>query len=205
MALTKKVIDSLTYQGVGNERFVVWDTDPPGFGVRVYPSGRKSFVLSFRADGRKRLLTVGTYGALTLDQARKSARAELAKVETDGADPLEQRQRAAQGETVAALCEAYMERYAKPQKRSWTEDARRINARVLPTWGSLKARAIRRADVAALHTRIGTKEGKPYEANRVRELVARIFVKPTKTAEFIELNFVLTATGADFKEIFKTA
>ena len=36
------------------------------------------------------------------------------------------------------------------------------------------------------------------------ELVARVFVKPTKTAEFIELNFVLTATGADFKEIFKT-
>lgn len=36
------------------------------------------------------------------------------------------------------------------------------------------------------------------------ELVARIFVKPTKTAEFVELNFVLTATGADFKEIFKT-
>jgi hypothetical protein len=36
------------------------------------------------------------------------------------------------------------------------------------------------------------------------ELVARIFVKPTKTAEFIELNFVLTATGADFKEIFTT-
>ena len=37
------------------------------------------------------------------------------------------------------------------------------------------------------------------------ELMARIFVKPTKTAEFIELNFVLTTTGADFKEIFKTA
>ena len=36
------------------------------------------------------------------------------------------------------------------------------------------------------------------------ELMARVFVKPTKTAEFVELNFVLTATGADFKEIFKT-
>ena len=36
------------------------------------------------------------------------------------------------------------------------------------------------------------------------ELMARVFVKPTKTAEFIELNFVLTATGADFKEILKT-
>lgn len=36
------------------------------------------------------------------------------------------------------------------------------------------------------------------------ELVARIFVKPTRTAEFVELNFVLTATGADFQEIFTT-
>lgn len=34
------------------------------------------------------------------------------------------------------------------------------------------------------------------------EMVARVFVKPTKTAEFIELNFILTGTGADFKEIF---
>ena len=33
------------------------------------------------------------------------------------------------------------------------------------------------------------------------EMVARVFVKPTKTAEFIELNFILTSTGADFKEI----
>ena len=34
------------------------------------------------------------------------------------------------------------------------------------------------------------------------EMVARVFVKPTKTAEFIELNFILTNTGADFTEIF---
>ena len=33
------------------------------------------------------------------------------------------------------------------------------------------------------------------------QLVARVYVKPTRTAEFIELNFVLTATGADFREI----
>jgi len=34
------------------------------------------------------------------------------------------------------------------------------------------------------------------------QMVCRLFVKPTKTAEFVELNFVLTATGADFKEVF---
>lgn len=34
------------------------------------------------------------------------------------------------------------------------------------------------------------------------QMVCRVFVKPTRTAEFVELNFVLTATGADFSEIF---
>jgi len=34
------------------------------------------------------------------------------------------------------------------------------------------------------------------------EIICRVFVKPTKTAEFVELNFVLTTTGADFTEIF---
>lgn len=34
------------------------------------------------------------------------------------------------------------------------------------------------------------------------QMVCRVFVKPTKTAEFVELNFILTATGADFREIF---
>jgi phage tail sheath protein FI len=33
------------------------------------------------------------------------------------------------------------------------------------------------------------------------EMIARVFVKPTKTAEFIELNFILTSTGTDFKEV----
>ena len=35
------------------------------------------------------------------------------------------------------------------------------------------------------------------------QLVARVFVKPTRTAEFIELHFVLTTTGADFREIIE--
>lgn len=45
-------------------------------------------------------------------------------------------------------------------------------------------------------------ETNPSAVTDRNEMVARIFVKPTKTAEFVELNFVLTATGGDFKEIF---
>jgi integrase len=170
--LTKRAIDAATYQGAGNGRFVLWDSEPPGFGLRVFPSGKKSFVLSYRIGGRKRLLTIGSYGALTLDQARTQARAELAKVEIGGADPLEQRQKAARGETVADLCSAYMERHGNA-KKSARDDQRKIDRYILPAWRTRKAAAIRRADVAALHAKIG--KTAPYEANRTLALLSKMF------------------------------
>ena len=176
MKLTKRVIDAASYQGSGNARCVLWDNEVAGFGVRIFPSGKKSFLLSYRTQGRKRLMTIGAYGVLTLDQARIQARSLLAKVETEDADPLAERQHEALGETMRELCAIYLDRYAKPHKKSWREDERRINNRLLPRWGDLKAKAIHRADVAALHAEIGAKEGKPYEANRTLALIAKIFV-----------------------------
>lgn len=170
--LTKRDIDKETYKGENNARCILWCNDPPGFGCRIFPSGAKSFVLSYRVNNRKRLLTLGGYGALTLDQARKQARAELAKVETGKADPLEERQRETRGETIKDLCAVYLERHAS-QKKSGDEDQRRINSHILPAWRNLKAAAIKRADVAALHSKIGKRA--PYEANRTLALVAKMF------------------------------
>lgn len=172
MKLTKRALDAAAYEGDGKARHVLWDDEVPGFGCRLYPSGKKTFVLSYRVNNRKRMMTIGAYGALTLDQARKAARAELAKVETGNADPLEERQKATRGETVADLCAAYMERHAS-KKKSGTDDQRRIDRYILPAWRNLKAAAIKRADVAALHSRIG-KRG-PYEANRVLALLSKMF------------------------------
>jgi integrase len=172
MKLTKRVIDSAAYGGQCNARCVLWDDEIPGFGCRIFPSGKKSFVLSYRTAGRKRLLTIGTYGVLTLDQARTAARAELAKVETQGADPLATREQERQGETVRDLCAAYMTRHGEA-KRSGRDDRRRIDRHVLPAWGGLKARAVKRADVAALHARIG--KTAPYEANRTLALLSKMF------------------------------
>jgi integrase len=172
MKLTKRVIDSAAYEGKDNARCVLWDDEIPGFGCRIFPSGKKSFVLSYRTAGRKRLLTIGTYGVLTLDQARTAARAELAKVETQGADPLATREQERQGETVRDLCAAYMTRHGEA-KRSGRDDRRRIDRHVLPAWGGLKARAVKRADVAALHARIG--KTAPYEANRTIALLSKMF------------------------------
>ena len=66
-----------------------------GLGARVYPSGRKAFVFSYRlpSQNQKRLITLGGYGsALTVDQARTKARKEHAKI-LDGDDPLLNRSR----------------------------------------------------------------------------------------------------------------
>jgi len=171
MKLTKTKIDRFTYEGNNNSRDIRWGDNPHGLGLRIYPSGRKAFILSYRVNGRKRLLTLGTYGVITLDEAQKKARKAIGNLDTN--DPLEERQKATQGETVKELCRAYLERHAKVEKKSWQDDERRINNRIIPLWGNLKAINIKRSDVAAIHSKIG--KNHRYEANRLLALISKIF------------------------------
>jgi integrase len=174
MNLTKKIIDSAAYQGdaAKQDRYVLWDDSLKGFGLRVYPTGMKSFVLNYRHNGRKRFLTIGQYGAITLDQARKEAKKYLVEV-IQGDDPLQERQNRRAGETVKDMCLAYIERHGV-NKKSVKADQRRINGHILPAWRNLKASGIKRADVAALHSKIGKNNG-IYEANRVLALLSKMF------------------------------
>ncbi|MGZ8094992.1 MAG: tyrosine-type recombinase/integrase [Methylosarcina sp.] len=174
--LTKKIIDAAVYEGNDQkgERCVLWDAELSGFGVRIYPTGKKSFILNYRHNGRMRLITIGQYGAITLDQARIEAKKYHVGI-IQGTDPLEERQRARAGDTVKDLCAAYIDRHAV-NKKSGTEYKRRIDQHIIPAWGKLKASAIRRADVTALHSKIGKNNGH-YEANRVLALVSSMFSK----------------------------
>ena len=197
MALTKKTIDALKYRAAENARDVRWDDELSGLGLRVYPTGKKAFVLSYRVNGRKRLMTLGAYGVLTLDEARKKARAHLVKVE-DGGDPLQDKQKAAAGDTVRQLCETYIERHAKVHKRTWRDDERRTKNHLGPRWANLKASSITRADVAALHQKIG--KDHPYEANRTVELISKIY-QCAKTWGFVPESHQNPAQGIErFKE-----
>jgi integrase len=177
MHLTKRVIDTFVYQGPMPRRDVSWDDLLPGFGVRLFPSGRKAFVLSYRHQGRKRLMTIGQYGVLTLDAARDRARAHLVSL-VDGLDPLTERIRTAQGDTFKDLATLYLERYAKPHKKTWRQDEATLRDVLLPRWGSLKLAALPRTEVAALHRRIGLQY--PYAANRMAELVSRMYELATQ-------------------------
>jgi integrase len=176
MKLTKRVIDAMEYEGKDNSRDVRWDDAVPGFGVRIYPTGRKAFVVSYRVSGRKRLMTLRDQRVLTVDEARSKARKVLANL--DQVDPLEARQRLAKGKTVKNLCESYLENYAKPRKRSWKTDQAHINQHIIPAIGNLKVIDIKRADIAALHRQIGLNA--PYEANRMLATLSKIFELATE-------------------------
>ena len=170
MKLTKLRIDALEYEGDGKARDVRWDDEVPGFGVRIYPSGRKAFVLSYRVHGRKRFFTLGAYGPLTLDKARVLALRRKADL-IDGKDPLAQREEATNAKTVAELCQLYMERHAI-NLRTASEEKRRIEQHILPRWGNVKVQALKRSEIANAHHSVG--KDRPYEANRRLALLRRI-------------------------------
>lgn len=175
MRLTKSTIERAKYDGDGTARDVRWDDAVPGFGVRVYPSGRKAFVLSYRVGTKKRLMALGDFDALgpSLDEFRKRARRELNKVE-EGKDPLEEKRRAVQAKTFGDLLDRYIQEYAKRRKKTWKKDERRFELYVPKDWRSRKAANITYSDISDLHSKIGD-HGAPYEANRLVEILRKAF------------------------------
>jgi integrase len=129
-------------------------------------------LLSYRAAARKRMMVIGDFGPMTLDQARARARKMLVEVE-DGRDPLDEKQSAALGETFGELIDAYIERHAKVRKKTWEADKRRLDRHIPTTWRNRKADSITRREIADLHQRIGTKT--PHEANRLLEILSKTF------------------------------
>ena len=180
MRLTKKSITAFKYEGKKPGAWDVrWDDEIPGFGVRVYPSDKKSFVLSYRHKGRKRLIVLGRFGAdLTIDEARTKARQTRVQVK-DGLDPIDEREKASKGRTFNDLADAYIE-YAKQKKKTWGTDERRLDRHIPASWRRRQADAITADDVGRLHAKIGATT--PYEANRLLSLLHRMFALAQRPA-----------------------
>jgi integrase len=121
--------------------------------------------------GRKRTLTLGRHGAITPEQARRLAKERLAEV-TRGADPAGERQRVRHAPDLAALVERYRAEhlaFKKPSTRTRAEGL--LKRIILPAIGKMKAEAVTRTDILALHR---AHRETPVEANRAVTLLSGI-------------------------------
>src|SRR5690606_5622952 len=100
--LTKKAVDAMAPKS-GGDAFL-WDSEVQGFGLRLKPSGTKTFIIQYRnSERRTRRYVIGQYGVLTVEVARDLAKKMLTAV-IDGGDPSQERRAAREGVTVAEVC-----------------------------------------------------------------------------------------------------
>src|SRR5262249_27324443 len=115
--LTDRVVQGLQSPSTGRIDYFDADRKLPGFGLRVSASGRKSWVLLYRHAGRTRRLTLGPYPHLGIADARTKAKEALAVI-VQGADPAGEKRAEREAATFRELAKEYLERHAKPRKRS---------------------------------------------------------------------------------------
>jgi integrase len=179
--LTKRNVDAALPNG---KDYVVWDDDFPGFGLRVFESGRRSYVLQHRAGGRSRRYTIGLHGIWTPETARQEAKVKLGRI-AQGDNPAEERQLDHRALTVKQLCELYeadlnagliLGKGGRPKKASTiSTDLGRIKRHIVPLIGTRRVKDLARADVNKLlkdimagKTRRSVKTTKPRGKSIVR-------------------------------------
>lgn len=152
--LTKRVVDAAELR---EKPYFLWCSELPGFGVRVFPSGKRVYYADYRPKvGARRRMTLGPHGKLTVEDARKLALATLGSV-LQGEDPAEERATRRSSLTVTELCERYLEAAAKglilgkrgaPKKASTlVADRSRIGAHIIPLLGGRKVMDLSRTEV----------------------------------------------------------
>ncbi len=183
MRLNKRTVEAATYEGkelsgkAGKTAWsqdIRWDEELSGFALRIFPSGRKAFLLRYRHEGRLRYLTLGTFPALSAARARDKALHALANL-ADEKDPGEERRKArSKGFTVADLGERFLDKHCAPllKPRTVTEYRRIWRLHVNPALGSLKVEAVQTADVERLHRRMSDT---PRAANHTLAVLSSAF------------------------------
>lgn len=170
MKLTKPTVDGL--KPTASEA-CYWDDEVPGFGVRVLPTGRKTYVVRYRLeDGAQRKMKIGRCCDFTPDAARQEARKRFAEVAT-GADPAQARRESRVAPTLLELRERYMAEHAKPFKkvRSVELDESNWRLHILPTLGeATRVRALGEEHMLKIK---GTLCAKPAIANQCLALLSK--------------------------------
>ena len=165
--ISKRSVDALC---PGDGDALYWDTALPGFGVRVYASGRKTYVVQCRGPNGSRRATIGRHGKITPVQARKKAAEVIDRIKR-GEEPFPEPP--PPEPTVADLAERFMEAHVKINCKpsSAMHYRRTLDNHILPALGSTAVRAVERTHVAQLHHSL---RDRPVAANRTVDILSKM-------------------------------
>ena len=173
--ITKRTVDAVH---PGPKPFIIYDADLKGFGLRVMPSGAKSYIVEYRPagtgrTGAKRRMALGSTGTLPADDARKMAWDRLVSIRK-GEDPLDDRAAHRAAVTVADLAATFLKEHVGAKRKERTQHfyADVLNRLVLPKLGATKAKALTRSRVDRLHQDLGAT---PAQANRALAIIGSMY------------------------------
>ena len=165
--ISKRMVDGLPVDG---KSAVYWDRDLPGFGVRVYASGRKTYVVQSRGPNGSRRVTLGRHGRITADRARKDAMAAIDRIKA-GEAPLPESEQPEP--TVADLADRYLRTHVAVECKPNSEKSyRKSLAHILPVLGGMPVGSVEREHVASLHLAM---RDTPVAANHVLWVLSKMF------------------------------
>lgn len=172
MKLTKTAIEGA--RCTAQKDAFVWCNELPRFGVRITPSGRKTFIARYRTlEGASRSITIGRTCDLSIPEARELARKVFASV-ASGRDPSAEKAELRGGARMADLYQRYDREHTQPYKKPSTrrKDETLWHVHILPRFGGRAVAAITSADLHSLH--VSMRET-PAAANRTLALLSSAF------------------------------
>ena len=166
--LTKRIVDRLA---VDDKDALFWDRELPGFGLRVYPSGAKVYVVQTRCAGRSKRVTVGRHGDVSPDQARKEAARIIARIKA-GEAPIPLAPKA--HPTMVELAERYQREHVAMRCRPATvaHYGIMLAKHIVPALGELKVAEVERKHILAFQYEL---REKPTVANRALDMLIKMF------------------------------
>ena len=168
--ISRRTVEALP---VGEREAVFWDHELSGFGVRVYPTGTKVYLVQTRSGGKSRRVTIGRHGVLSAEQARRKAAQCIASIKA-GEEPARPQSPPDAGPTIAEVAERYMKEHVAVRCKPSTARGCRytLDKYLLPAFGARALGSIGREEVATLQYRL---HKTPIMANRVVDMLSRLF------------------------------
>jgi len=149
----------------------IFDKGYPGLALRLSYGGGKAFVYLYRTNGKLRRMTLGTYPAMTLADARDAWREARKEVQA-GRDPAKRKDRVGTTD-FEGIFEEWLRR-DQANNKSKAVVARTIERDVLPLWDGRHVGDIGRRDVLDVIDAV-VDRGSPVMARRLQANLHRLF------------------------------